>query len=69
MITPSDSFYTYDLENILQFLPATHRWSLEDYKNHFNASLVDEGFSYNSGTNTDWETVDSLKQLIKKHVN
>lgn len=69
MITPSDSFYTYDLGKYFTILPATHRWSLEDYKNHFNASLVDEGFSYNSGTNTDWETVDSLKQLIKKHVN
>lgn len=68
MITPSDSFYTYDLGKYYTILPATHRWSLEDYKAHFNASLVEEGFSYNSGTNTEWETVDSLKELIKEHV-
>lgn len=68
MITPSDSFYTYDLGYYYTILPTTHRWSLEDYKSHFDASLVEEGFSYNSGTNTEWETVDSLKELIKKHV-
>lgn len=68
MITPSDSFYTYDLGKYYTILPATHRWSLEDYKAHFSASLVEEGFSYNSGTNTEWETVDSLKELIKEHV-
>lgn len=69
MITPSDSFYTYDLGKYYTILPATHRWSLEDYKAHFSASLVEEGFSYNSGTNTEWETVDSLKELIKEHVS
>jgi UDP-N-acetylglucosamine 4,6-dehydratase (inverting) len=68
MITPSDSFYTYDLGKYYTILPATHRWGLEDYKAHFNASLVEEGFSYNSGTNSEWETVDSLKELIKEHV-
>ena len=68
MITPSDSFYTYDLGKYYTILPATHRWNLEDYIAHFSASLVEEGFSYNSGTNTEWETVDSLKELIKEHV-
>lgn len=69
MITPSDSFYTYDLGKYYAILPATHRWKLEDFIKHFNAKRVEEGFSYNSGENTEWETVESLRKLIKEHVD
>ena len=30
---------------------------------------VDEGFNYSSGNNTSWESVDSLRKLINKHVD
>ena len=30
---------------------------------------VEPGFEYNSGQNTEWETVDSLRNLIKEHVD
>ncbi len=69
MITPSDSFYTYDLGKYYTILPATHKWSLEEFKQTFNAKKVPLGFSYNSGENDDWETVDSLRKLIKEHVD
>lgn len=69
MITPSDSFYTYDLGKYYTILPATHNWSLTDFINHFNAKLVEAGFAYNSGTNTQWETIESLRTLIQEHVD
>lgn len=69
MITPSDSFYTYDLGKYYTILPATHKWNLEDFKKKLNAKLVTPGFAYNSGENTEWETVDSLRRLIKEHVD
>ena len=69
MITPSDSFYTYDLGTYYAILPATHQWDLEEFIAQFNAKKVPQGFSYNSGTNTDWETVESLRSLIKEHVD
>ncbi|UOB19412.1 UDP-N-acetylglucosamine 4,6-dehydratase (inverting) [Abyssalbus ytuae] len=69
MITPSDSFYTYDLGKYYAILPATHKWKLEDFIKEFNAKRVEEGFSYNSGTNDEWETVESLRNLIKLHVD
>jgi UDP-N-acetylglucosamine 4,6-dehydratase len=69
MITPSDSFYTYDLGKYYTILPATHKWELEDFKKQFNAKLVPHGFAYNSGDNTEWETVESLRALIKLHVD
>lgn len=64
MITSSDSYYTWDLGKYYTILPATHKWNLEDYVNHFNAEKVTEGFTYNSGENTEWETVESLRELI-----
>lgn len=69
MITPSDSFYTYDLGKYYTILPATHHWSIEDFKRTFNAKLVTPGFAYNSGENTEWETVSTLRDLIKEHVS
>lgn len=69
MITPSDSFYTYDLGKYYTILPATHKWSIEEFKNEFNAVMVPKGFAYNSGENTEWETVESLRDLIKEHVD
>ena len=32
---------------------------------HFNAKLVDPNFSYNSGDNEEWETIESLRELLK----
>ena len=69
MITPSDSYYTYDLGKYYTILPATHQWKLDDFIEKFNAVKVSQSFSYNSGENTEWETVDSLRQLIKEHVD
>lgn len=69
MITLSDSFYTYDSGKYYTILPATHSWKLEDYIKKFNAKQVQHGFSYNSGENDEWETVNSLRKLIKEHVD
>lgn len=69
MITSSDSFYTYDLGKYYIILPAMHKWKLEDFITTFNAKKVPQGFSYNSGDNDEWETVESLRRLIKEHVD
>ncbi len=69
MITASDSFYSYDLGKYFVIIPATHKWLLEDFIQQFNAVKVAYGFSYNSGDNKEWETVETLRALIKEHVD
>lgn len=69
MITSSDSFFTYDLDRYYVILPQTPFWNINDFITHFKAKLVPHGFAYNSGTNTEWETIDSLRFLIKEHVD
>jgi len=69
MITPSDSFYTYDLGKYYTILPSTHKWKLDDFIKEFNAKPVPSNFSYNSGENEEWETIETLRSLIKEHVD
>ncbi len=69
MITASDSFYTYDLGKYYAILPSSHQWDLEQFKAQFKAKKVGQGFSYNSFDNTEWETVESLRNLIIEHVD
>ncbi|CAN1543483.1 COG1086 Predicted nucleoside-diphosphate sugar epimerases [Flavobacteriaceae bacterium] len=69
MITSSDSYNTYDLGKYFTILPSVPHFDLEDFINAFNAVKVEEGFNYNSGTNTEWETVAGLRELIKEHVD
>lgn len=69
MITASDSFFTYDLGKYYVIVPQMPNWKLDEFIQHFNAKKVPDGFAYDSGANTEWETVDSIRQLIKEHVD
>ena len=68
MITASDSFNTYDIDKYYVILPVVTKWKIDKFINEFSAIKVKPGFSYNSGTNDNWESVSSLKKLIKEHV-
>ena len=72
MITSSDSSNTVDLGKYYAILPQKSpysQYSKDDYKNAFNGLDVPDGFSYNSGNNTEWESVESLRELMKIHVD
>ena len=69
MITSSDSFFTYDLGNYYAILPSVPAFNLDEFIERFNAKKVPQGFSYNSGTNEQWETVESMRKLIEEHVD
>ena len=69
MITSSDSFNTYDLGKYYVILPQTHNWDLKKYIESFNAKKVPAGFNYNSGTNSEWLSVQQIRVLIQQHVD
>ena len=69
MITASDSFMTVDVGEYYVILPQTHRFSVEEYCQQVEATRVAEGFTYNSGTNTEWLSVEQIRDLIKQHVD
>jgi FlaA1/EpsC-like NDP-sugar epimerase len=69
MITSSDSFFTYDLGKYYAILPQTTSWDINEFAEVFKAKKVPEGFSYNSNNNEKWESIESLRKLIKEHVD
>jgi len=68
MITASDSHTTYDLGKYYVILPQVPKWSLDEYIIHFDGKRVPYGFKYNSEENTEWLSVDDIRELIDKHV-
>ena len=69
MITDTDSLNTIDLGRYYAILPSvSFTYTEEEFIKHHVATKVPFGFKYNSGTNTEWETVESLRDLIKEHV-
>ena len=70
MITDTDSLHTIDLGNYYAILPSvSFTYTEEQYISHHKATKVPFGFKYNSATNEKWESVDSLRKLIKRHVD
>jgi UDP-N-acetylglucosamine 4,6-dehydratase len=69
MISSSDSFFTYDLGKYYVIIPQTPNWDIEEFKKNFNATKVEEGFSYNSLNNKEWETIETLREKIKQFVD
>lgn len=70
MITETDSLNTIDLGKYYAILPSvSFSYSIEDFMKHHNANLVPVGFKYNSGTNEEWETVETIREKIIKFVD
>jgi len=70
MITDTDSFNTIDLGKYYAILPSvSYIYTENDFLRHHQASKVPFGFRYNSGTNTQWETVASLQNKIEAYVS
>jgi UDP-N-acetylglucosamine 4,6-dehydratase/5-epimerase len=69
MITVSDALNTYDIGKYYVILPQHTIFKREKFIEHFKAKLVNPNFSYNSGDNKDWETIESLRDLVKTYVD
>ena len=70
MITDTDSINTIDIGCYYAILPSiSFNYTEEEYIAHHKAEKVPFGFKYNSGTNKDWESVESLRQAIVDHVD
>lgn len=69
MITEHDSFSTIDCGSHFVILPVLPEYELQNFIKHHQGKPVEKGFKYNSGTNTQWLSVDELRMLIKQYVD
>ncbi len=68
MITESDSLATIDLGRYYVILPTNGRLTFERYCEHMPAKRVAPGFAYHSGRNSDFLTIDQIRNLIRQHI-
>jgi UDP-N-acetylglucosamine 4,6-dehydratase len=68
MITTSDSFNTVDLGRYFAVLPSAESSLRSHYLEQKGARAVPMGFSYNSGDNPEFLTVEQLRSLIRSSV-
>ena len=69
MITASDSFSTINLGNYYAILPSDGSVQQRYQTSRLSVESVEPGFAYNSGTNTDFLSVEKLRELIREHVD
>ncbi|MBU78912.1 MAG: UDP-N-acetylglucosamine 4,6-dehydratase (inverting) [Flavobacteriales bacterium] len=69
MITSSDSYNTYDLGKYFVILPQNPVFNIESFIRDKKAKKVKPGFSYNSGQNKHFLTVDELRILINNNLD
>ncbi len=69
MITSCDSFNTVDAGIYYVILPMGGDYTIEEYMEETGAKRIEPGFSYDSGTNESFLTIDELRELIKTHVS
>jgi UDP-N-acetylglucosamine 4,6-dehydratase/5-epimerase len=69
MITASDSFNTVDLGQYYAILPQSGPFTKEQYCEKTSSTPVEQGFAYNSGSNSEFLTVEQIRQLIREHID
>jgi UDP-N-acetylglucosamine 4,6-dehydratase (inverting) len=63
MISPEDSYYTYEYAEHFKILPAINDWGASQSRIK-DGQKVPEGFMYSSDTNSEWMSNDELKAWI-----
>jgi UDP-N-acetylglucosamine 4,6-dehydratase/5-epimerase len=69
MITITDAISTVAFKNYYVILPSIPLWDIDNFITTFNGILCRDGFCYNSGTNTEWLSVQEIRDLIRTHVD
>jgi len=69
MITETDAFNTIEFDDYFVILPSMHLWDADKFMENFEGRRCPADFSYNSGTNSEWLSVERLRELIRDHLN
>lgn len=69
MITITDAYSTVEFEKYFVILPSIQLWDIDKFISTFNGVLCSDGFCYNSGTNSQWLSIQQIRDLIKLHVD
>lgn len=73
MITETDSLSTLELDKHYIIVPnypfVSFEETMKKYLSYYQAKRVKEGFRYSSGQNTEWLSVEQIREQIRLHVD
>lgn len=71
MITPSDALNTLEFERHFVIYPTNGFWDARanTLVKEGKAGRVKEDFGYNSGSNSDWLSIEQIRNLIREHID
>ncbi len=69
MVTETDACNTIEFKDYFVILPSLPLWDVDKFMRTFGGSRCPDGFSYNSGKNSDWLSVEQLRDLIREQLN
>ena len=70
MITENDSLNTFEMDKYYVIWPSNSlNYIKQDYIDLHKGKEVDFGFKYNSGTNSEWLSVEQLRELIRQKID
>jgi len=69
MITETDALTTVEFADYYVMLPSLKLWDIDAFMRAHDGRRCPEGFNYNSGTNSDWLSVEQIRELIRAHVD
>jgi hypothetical protein len=69
MVTVTDALSTVEFEKYFVILPSMQMWDVNEFTAFFRGQACPDGFSYNSGENSQWLTVKDIREQIRQHVD
>lgn len=69
MITETDALNTAEFEKYFVILPSYPQWDVEKYMKTYGGHFCTPGFRYNSGENSEWLSVQQIRDLVRLHVD
>lgn len=69
MVTETDAINTIEFRDYFVILPSMVLWDVEKFASAFDGKPCPAGFAYNSGTNSQWLSIEDIRQLIRRHMD
>jgi UDP-N-acetylglucosamine 4,6-dehydratase/5-epimerase len=69
MITETDSLNTIEFDRYFVIVPSMPLWDVEAYAKARGGRRCLFGYSYSSGSNSEWLSVEELRALVKRNVD
>jgi len=68
MIGPEDVHHTYEYTDYYKILPAIHNWSSDPARINGGKKVASD-FTYCSDNNSDWMSIDTLREWVKQNID